>query len=81
MSGSGTRGFTLFMAGLSGAGKSTICERLCGVIEGKYKRPVTMLDGDIVREMLSSGLAFPRADRKTVLTAFCCSVRPVTRAD
>jgi len=64
MSGSGTRGFTLFMTGLSGAGKSTICERLCGVIEGKYKRPVTMLDGDIVREMLSSGLTFSRADRE-----------------
>lgn len=64
MSDFGTRGFTLFMTGLSGAGKSTICERLFGVIEGKYKRPVTMLDGDIVREMLSSGLTFSRADRE-----------------
>lgn len=52
------------MTGLSGAGKSTICERLFGVIEGKYKSPVTMLDGDIVREMLSSGLTFSRADRE-----------------
>lgn len=58
------RGFTLFMTGLSGAGKSTICERLCKVIEDEYQRPVTMLDGDIVREMLSSGLTFSRADRE-----------------
>jgi len=64
MSVSPRRGFTLFMTGLSGAGKSTLSERLAQSIEGQYQRPATILDGDIVREMLSSGLTFSRADRE-----------------
>ncbi|MDE2149573.1 MAG: adenylyl-sulfate kinase [Gammaproteobacteria bacterium] len=59
-----SQGFTIFMTGLSGAGKSTIAERLSEVIEQRYRRPVTVLDGDIVREMLSSGLTFSRIDRE-----------------
>jgi sulfate adenylyltransferase len=58
------RGFTLFMTGLSGAGKSTLAERLAQRIQEQYQRPTTILDGDIVREMLSSGLTFSRADRE-----------------
>lgn len=64
MSAIARRGFTLFMTGLSGAGKSTISERLMATIQKDYGRPVTILDGDIVREMLSSGLTFSRADRE-----------------
>ena len=64
MTASPRRGFTLFMTGLSGAGKSTLSERLAQVIESQYQRPATILDGDIVREMLSSGLTFSRADRE-----------------
>jgi sulfate adenylyltransferase len=58
------KGFTLFMTGLSGAGKSTIAERLTARIEQDFRRPVTLLDGDRIREMLSSGLTFSRADRE-----------------
>lgn len=58
------RGFTIFMTGLSGAGKSTIADRLSAAIEHSHRRPCTVLDGDIVREMLSSGLTFSRADRE-----------------
>lgn len=58
------RGFTLFMTGLSGAGKSTLSEQLATTIRDRYQRPVTTLDGDVVREMLSSGLTFSRADRE-----------------
>ncbi|MDR3418305.1 MAG: adenylyl-sulfate kinase [Nevskia sp.] len=58
------RGFTLFMTGLSGAGKSTLSQSLSHAIQEQYRRPVTILDGDIVREMLSSGLTFSRADRE-----------------
>jgi len=58
------RGFTLFLTGLSGAGKSTIAERLAGALRREHGREVTILDGDIVREMLSSGLTFSRADRE-----------------
>ena len=64
MTASARRGFTLFMTGLSGAGKSTISERLAQAIQNDYQRPTTILDGDIVREMLSSGLTFSRADRE-----------------
>jgi sulfate adenylyltransferase len=64
MTASARRGFTLFMTGLSGAGKSTISERLAQAIQDEYQRPATILDGDIVREMLSSGLTFSRADRE-----------------
>ena len=64
MSASKGSGFTIFLTGLSGAGKSTISEQLALAIESGRQRPVTVLDGDIVREMLSSGLTFSRADRE-----------------
>lgn len=64
MSAIAREGFTLFMTGLSGAGKSTISEGLMATIRQDFGRPVTILDGDIVREMLSSGLTFSRADRE-----------------
>lgn len=57
-------GFTLFLTGLSGAGKSTIAGELVRQIEQLHKRNVTLLDGDIVREMLSSGLTFSKNDRE-----------------
>ena len=64
MSASPRRGFTLFLTGLSGAGKTTISEHLAQAIQAEHGRPVTVLDGDVVREMLSSGLTFSRADRE-----------------
>lgn len=56
------RGFTVFMTGLSGAGKSTISEVLIADLQAAG-RAVTVLDGDIVREMLSSELTFSREHR------------------
>jgi sulfate adenylyltransferase len=64
MSATPRRGFTLFLTGLSGAGKTTISERLAQAIQAEHGRPATVLDGDVVREMLSSGLTFSRADRE-----------------
>jgi sulfate adenylyltransferase len=58
------KGFTIFLTGLSASGKSTISAKIMEVVERDYARPVTVLDGDIVREMLSSGLTFSRADRE-----------------
>ena len=57
------QGFTLFFTGLSGSGKST----LAGIIFAKLiewgSRPVSLLDGDIVRQNLSSELGFSKAHR------------------
>jgi sulfate adenylyltransferase len=57
-------GSVLFFTGLSGAGKSTIAARVVELLveEG---REVTLLDGDEVRNHLSAGLGFSRADRDT----------------
>jgi len=59
------QGFTVFMTGLSGAGKSTIAKILYAKFLEIGKRPVTLLDGDIVRRNLSSNLSFSKEDRDT----------------
>ena len=58
------RGFTILLTGLAAAGKTTIASRLHQLLAAEYGRSVTVLDGDVVREMLSSGLTFSRADRE-----------------
>lgn len=55
-------GFTLWLTGLSGAGKSTIAQRLAAELGGRGHR-VEILDGDVVRTHLSKGLGFSREDR------------------
>jgi sulfate adenylyltransferase len=57
------RGFTVFLTGLSGAGKSTIAGVLYAKFLEKGDRPVTLLDGDIVRRHLSAKLSFSKEDR------------------
>ena len=57
------QGFTVFMTGLSGAGKSTVAKVLYAKFQEIGKRPVTLLDGDIVRQNLSSQLSFSKEDR------------------
>lgn len=56
-------GFTLFFTGLSGAGKSTLAQVLCARLKEREERPVTLLDGDVVRKHLSSELGFSREHR------------------
>ena len=56
-------GFTVFFTGLSGAGKSTIAAVLMVKLLEMGGRPVTLLDGDIVRKNLSSELGFSREHR------------------
>lgn len=56
-------GFAVFFTGLSGAGKSTIANVLLGKLLERGGRPVTLLDGDVVRKHLSSELGFSRAHR------------------
>lgn len=57
------RGAVLFLAGLSGSGKSTIASKLAAKIESETGRAVSLLDGDVVREGLSKGLGFSKEDR------------------
>ena len=56
------RGVTIWLTGLSGAGKSTISSALAGELELRGKR-VEILDGDVIRENLSKGLGFSKEDR------------------
>jgi len=58
-----TQGFTVFLTGLSGAGKTTIAYALRDLLQEATGRPVTLLDGDEVRRHLSSELGFSREDR------------------
>ncbi len=57
------QGFTLFFTGLSGAGKSTLAKIIYAKLIEAGGRPVTLLDGDIVRLNLSSELGFSKEHR------------------
>ena len=57
------RGFTIFFTGLSGSGKSTLANGLFVKLLEDGRRPVTLLDGDIVRTHLSSELGFSKEHR------------------
>ena len=56
------QGLVVLLTGLSGSGKSTIARALAHELE--KERPVTLLDGDEVHQMLSAGLGFDRAARE-----------------
>ena len=55
-------GVTVWLTGLSGAGKTTLAERLLPELKSRGHR-VETLDGDVVRTHLSKGLGFSREDR------------------
>ena len=57
------QGFTVFMTGLSGSGKSTVAGVLYSRFMEMGDRPVSLLDGDIVRRNLSSELSFSKEHR------------------
>ncbi|MGD0604318.1 MAG: adenylyl-sulfate kinase, partial [Streptosporangiaceae bacterium] len=57
------RGVAIFFTGLSGSGKSTIARGLAEALTERGDRTVSLLDGDHVRQLLSAGLTFSRADR------------------
>jgi len=56
-------GFCVFFTGLSGSGKTTVANALVERLMEIQDRPITVLDGDHVRQMLSSGLGFSKSDR------------------
>jgi len=88
------QGFTVFFTGLSGSGKSTIANALMVKLLEDGSRPVTLLDGDIVRKNLSSELTFSKEHRdlniqrigfvaseitKNRGIAICAPIAPYTR--
>jgi sulfate adenylyltransferase len=58
------QGFTVLFTGLSGSGKSTIAHALLSKLMELGGRPVTLLDGDVVRKHLSSELGFSKEHRE-----------------
>ena len=57
------RGLVVMFTGLSGSGKSTIARSLAARISQQTGRTVSLLDGDVVRQLLSSGLGFDHESR------------------
>jgi sulfate adenylyltransferase len=89
------RGLVVFLTGLSGSGKSTLARALRDVILERGDRSVSLLDGDLVRRLLSAGLTFSRADRDLNIArigfvaaevarhggiAICCPIAPYAAA-
>jgi sulfate adenylyltransferase len=57
------KGLTLFFTGLSGSGKSTLAKLIYARFIEQGDKPVTLLDGDVVRANLSSELGFSKEHR------------------
>jgi sulfate adenylyltransferase len=57
------RGLTIFLTGLSGSGKSTIASALSSKLREVQDREVTLLDGDVIRNHLTSELGFSKEHR------------------
>jgi len=57
------RGVTLFFTGLSGSGKSTIASILSSKLLEVQDREITLLDGDVIRNHLTSELGFSKEHR------------------
>ncbi len=72
------QGVTIWLTGLSGAGKSTIAGQLRDELVARG-RAVEILDGDEVREYLSADLGFSRADRDTNIARIAFVAKLLTR--
>jgi len=73
------QGFTVFFTGLSGAGKSTLAKVLLNKLLEIGGRPVSLLDGDIVRKNLSSELGFSREHRNLNIQRIGFVANEITR--
>jgi sulfate adenylyltransferase len=72
-------GITIFLTGLSGAGKSTIAQELLPILSQVDNRPITVLDGDDVRQRVSKELGFSRDDRDANVTRIGAMAAEITR--
>lgn len=62
-SGWGSGGAVVWVTGISGAGKTTICDDLASLVGGSVPELVR-IDGDVVREVFGAGLGYKAADRE-----------------
>ncbi len=72
------QGFTVWFTGLSGAGKSTISERVAAELVARGRK-VDVLDGDVVRRHLSRGLGFSKEDRDVNVRRIAFVAKLITR--
>jgi sulfate adenylyltransferase len=73
------QGFTLFLTGLPSSGKSTLANALLLTLREITGRPITLLDGDVIRTHLSRGLGFNREDRETNITRVGFVAKEITK--
>jgi sulfate adenylyltransferase len=73
------QGFTVFFTGLSGSGKSTVANVLLVNLLEMGGRPVTLLDGDVVRKNLSSELGFSKEHRDLNIRRIGFVAREITQ--
>jgi sulfate adenylyltransferase len=74
------QGLTLFMTGLSGAGKTTIAHALIAKLMSYGKRNVSLLDGDVVRKILTSELGFSKEHRNLNIRRIGFVAAEITKA-
>lgn len=73
------QGFTVFLTGLPSSGKSTLANALSLKLRELTDRPITFLDGDVIRTHLSYGLGFSQEDRETNITRVGFVAKEITR--
>ncbi len=57
------KGTCIYFVGLSGAGKTSLCQGLKEYLKSVQDSPVVIIDGDVIRKYLSSELGFSKKDR------------------
>ena len=73
-------GVTIWLTGLSGAGKTTICQAVEKELQIRgYK--IEVLDGDLVRQTLTKGLGFSKEDRQENIRRIGFVAHLLTRND
>ena len=73
------QGFTVFFTGLPSSGKSTLANALSLKLREIADRPITFLDGDVIRTHLSHGLGFSQEDREINITRVGFVAKEITR--
>ncbi len=75
------RGFTIWFTGLSGAGKTTLAQRVVEALKARGITRIELLDGDVIRTNLSKGLGFSKEDRDTNIRRIGWVCEVLTRND